>query len=201
MKTGKVAGMLGVDIQTIKNWIKRPELQEFFSDGARGDTDKMQRDISEADLLVLNSIHTFRKAGQEWSDIVAYLGTGARINSLPTQALTVDTGLTTVAQVERSLTIVQERDRALSKVNELEREIGELNTKVIQLERDKEAQRIQLEREKEEQRTRLEREKSEEKDRLLERIAQLREEKATELARLQIENEMWRDGRLKSPTE
>jgi DNA-binding transcriptional MerR regulator len=90
MKTGKVADMLGVDQKTILNWTDRPEFSEFFSPEAKGLGRSMGRDFTEAEIVVLNTIHTERQKNTDWTDIGRLLGEGVRDTNLPPSALTVD---------------------------------------------------------------------------------------------------------------
>lgn len=169
MKTGKAAALLGVDPNTIKNWIDR--LPEFFTAGARGEG-KLQREIEHTDLLALNTIRALRNDDiQDWDKIRDILQTGDREQTLPVSGLTVDTGETALMQLERSLTTSARLEGALTKVDELEGEIGKLRDTI-----DKQRGNISdLER----------------------KLSELEKAKAVADALAQQELEFWRTGRLR----
>lgn len=124
MKTGKVAALLGLDPNTVKNWITR--LPEFFTPAARGEG-TLQRDIDHSDLLALNTIRALRDEGElDWNKIRDVLRTSEREQSLPFSGASVDTGETAIAQVERMLSTTVNLENALNRVDDLEGEIGKL---------------------------------------------------------------------------
>lgn len=88
MKTGKVAQMLERDNRTITNWTDNELFKRFFTQESRG-LGLSQRDYTEADVLVLNTIRLEREHGTAWEDIAAMLDRGERHTELPPSALTV----------------------------------------------------------------------------------------------------------------
>lgn len=168
MRTGKAAQVIGVNHKTITNWIDHPLLNRFFTDMARGADGRAQREITDPDLLVLNTIRAERAGLSnndiDWQAIADVLASGRRERQMPPGAMGVDVGMTRMAQVEQSLTLVMERDAALKRVRDLEEEI------------------IRLERAS---------------DSLKDQITDLKLQKIEELTRLQVELELWRSGRLK----
>jgi hypothetical protein len=118
MKMSKVAKMIGVDRSTIDNWIKRKDLEKFFSDNARN---KGSRDLIEQDIFVANTINHLRKTfSSEWGEIAEELERGYLVTDLSIGAAEVDTGTTPVQQFTRSLAIAQERDLAIKQTAELQ---------------------------------------------------------------------------------
>jgi DNA-binding transcriptional MerR regulator len=88
MKTGKAAQMLERDTRTVTNWTDHELFKKFFTMEARG-LGVSQRDYTEADILVLNTIRLEREHGTSWEDIAAMLQRGERHTDLPPSALTV----------------------------------------------------------------------------------------------------------------
>jgi DNA-binding transcriptional MerR regulator len=175
MKTGKVAQILDLDPQTVKNWVALDMLAEFFSDGAKG-KGQMQREFTDGDLSVLNTIRTLRISGNNnWHSIAETLRAGHRDTTLPAGGITVNTGETPIDLVKKSMATTVERDNAIAHVKKLEDQLDEYEKRLAEAEREKDRIR----------------------DELTEQIMKLREEKAAELARAQTELELWRSGRLK----
>ena len=175
-KISSVAKQLMIDPDTVKNWIARDELKDFFSAAARGDDRKLQRRLEESDLIVLNTVRVLRAQNMEWDEIADRIRAGTLNRELPFERA-IDLGATTRMQIERSLVTVQERDNALAQVGSLENEIRDLKAA---LEREKAA--------------------SEQKIRELElKLHELEKAKAVEEAKAALELELWRTGQLKAP--
>jgi DNA-binding transcriptional MerR regulator len=168
MRIGKVAQALGVDSKTVTNWTNRPELARFFSPSATDKRRGTDRDITEDDLYVLNTVRTLRatmsRRNTDWDSIAEQLATGYRDSQLPAAAATVDTGLSMLAHTERVLITIQERDSALKRVAELEQRLTDRDTKIDQMH-----------------------------ERLLKDISDMK----AQLARADQELEFWRSGRLR----
>lgn len=132
MKTGKVAKIFGVDPKTIVNWTDTEVFKKFFTSEALATAGKTQRDYSEADLLVLNTIRIERAQGTDWEDIAVRLESGHREDELPPQAMLVET-TAPIAQYGRILALSAERDAALAEVGRMKEELGERNKTIEQL--------------------------------------------------------------------
>ncbi len=166
MKAAKSARALGINERTLKLWISHPALSPFFSERAR--LEGSQRELSDDDLLVANTIRTLRAGvannAANWSGIAERLKSGHRDRNLPPEAAMVDTGLTVMAQHERMIEVTKDHQQALARVSELEAE--------------RHALRDQL-------------------NTALARNAEDRERLALKLGRAEAELELWRAGRLK----
>ncbi len=174
MKIGDVAAGFAVTRQTIRNWIKHEELSEFFTPQARRDTGKAQSELLGPDLEVCNSIHVMLRQKASWNEIAAKLRTGWRDTNLPDRL----TLLAPPADIESSLYLMTSRAVAEQKSADLMEVVRQRDDKIAELE-------VRLER------------SIEEREALLREIGQLREEKATANTKLQVELDLWREGRLK----
>ena len=91
MRRGKVAKLLGVDPNTITDWVTRDQFTRFFSIDAHAEGKGVQRTFNESDVLVLNTIRTGRSKNQSWDEIAKELESGTRELDLPPSALMVET--------------------------------------------------------------------------------------------------------------
>ena len=134
MKTGEVAKLLNVDRKTIRNWIDDYGLEELFSPGARGIDGNIQRNLTEADALALNTIRVLRAKGvNDWNKIKEHLERGEWETEFPTNATSADRRMIPVEQLQQSGRVVEtvrerdvalvQRDAALAQVEQLEAEI------------------------------------------------------------------------------
>jgi DNA-binding transcriptional MerR regulator len=130
MKTGELAKILGVDRKTIRNWIDDYGLQKFFSASALGTDGNIHRTLTEADVLVLNTIHHKRtNSVNDWNEIKDYLESGERQTEFPTNAIGHSRRTIPVEQAEqaaRTLATIAERDAVLARVTQLEGEVERL---------------------------------------------------------------------------
>jgi DNA-binding transcriptional MerR regulator len=159
MKTGEAAKLLGTDVSTIRKWIDHPQINRFFSVSAKGEHGSSHRLLTEADILVLNSIRSLRALhNADWGEITTYLDSGDREQEFPSNAISVDTRTIPMPQAQQSakaMATLAERDAALRRVEELSERVD------------------QLEQEKEELRERLTHEKEEVKEQLMREIMEL----------------------------
>lgn len=88
--TGQVAAGFNRTPQTIRDWIKNPHLQEFFSSSARRDSGRGQAELFASDVEVCNSIASLLGQGMDWEAIAAELKKGWRDTSLPDKFLVLD---------------------------------------------------------------------------------------------------------------
>lgn len=130
MKSGEIASALGVTPDTIKNWAKHPTLEQFFSAGAKGEDGNFQRTFTEADVLVLSTIHYLRTNGtSDWEQIARRLEGGERHQEFPQNAIAADPRTVPIQQAEqsaRAMATLAERDAAMQRVRELETEVDRL---------------------------------------------------------------------------
>lgn len=88
--TGQVAAGFGKTSQTIRDWIKNPHLQEFFSPSARRDSGRGQAELFASDVEVCNSIASLLGQGLDWEHIATELKKGWRDTGLPDKFLVLD---------------------------------------------------------------------------------------------------------------
>lgn len=131
MRIGKASEYLdNLNGDTIKNWIERPELNKFFSPAAQGKT-SAQRDISDDDLLILNSIRVLRLDGtRDWVEIATRLDSGYRAEKFPDSATFVN-GHAPIQLYQQSAISTREADSARAENARLHAEIAELYEKRI----------------------------------------------------------------------
>jgi hypothetical protein len=127
MRIGKACKALGgIDNDTLKNWIERPELAKFFSATAHGDG-RTQREITESDLIILNTVRSLRVTGtSEWVAIAKRLDGGYRDTELPIEAAFVE-GTASVQVYNNALATTKELNETRQLVVELRSEIDRLH--------------------------------------------------------------------------
>lgn len=122
----------GVSNETLRDWLRNPNFEQFFSEDARG-VNRAHRDIHPDDLLVLNTIYHLRyrdeNAVTDWSEIAKVLEGGFRYNGFAGEV--ADTGMFTVPmdkaeQSARAAATMKERDMLVKRVDELETTINRL---------------------------------------------------------------------------
>jgi DNA-binding transcriptional MerR regulator len=150
MKTGKVAKALGIDSKTITNWARRRELISLFSEGAKLEAGKAQRDFNMDDQLILNTIRHLRndKGEDDWETIAAEIRSGFRQAEMPDSFYTTET--TTSMQVyTQMIEIKNQLDLVLSERDQLRNELDK--------ERERFKAELKEERERSEQKLKEER--------------------------------------------
>lgn len=172
MKTGQVAQALDVAQKTILNWVEHPALNKFFSASARLADGQLQREFTQDDLFALNTIRNLRAINTDWQLIAEQLDAGKRDSALPPAALTANTGITDMERLETSIITKARLDSALDRIEWYDRRLQQ-----------------------------IERERDEWRERYIAETTRIREERAKEVARLQMELELRRSGRLKPDTE
>jgi len=135
MKTGKVAKSLGVDQKTITNWTDHVLLRRFFSKDALGESGQTQRDYTEYDLLILNTIRAERTKNTDWAEISEVLESGNLNQSLPPMALLVES-TAPIQQYGRIVALSTERDAALKEVERIKRESESKDTTIEALQQE-----------------------------------------------------------------
>ena len=107
MRTGRVASGLVVDPQTVRAWVDNPTVNYLFSDKARG-INVTQREFSEKDYLILNTIRYFRMNDriEDWDEIGQLVKIRVNSNELiaevPQDAFINDPRTVTITQAEQS---------------------------------------------------------------------------------------------------
>lgn len=150
--TGEIAKRLGVDRKTLIDWITHEQLTPFFSESARKEHGSAHRQLTDEDILALNTIRQLRHMDgiADWQEIANYLLTGKRESEFPLHKLTMDTLTVSLPQAEQSAkaaATLAEREAALRRVAELEVYVEALQTKITQLEREKDTEKERLLRE------------------------------------------------------
>lgn len=132
MRIGKASEYLdSLNGDTIKNWIDRAELNKFFSPAARGES-RAQRDINDADLLILNSIRVLRlEVTRDWVEIAARLDAGYRAEKFPESAAFVN-GRAPIQLYQQAAISTREADEGRVENARLRSEITELQEKRVQ---------------------------------------------------------------------
>lgn len=130
MKPARVAKILGIDQKTVTNWTDHPALRRFFSLDAVSEDKPRQREYSEADVLVLNTIRNERARNTPWEEIATILANGHLDRNLPASSLLVEAAVP-VVQYERFLALTNERDAALKEVERLTQE-GKLKEAMLE---------------------------------------------------------------------
>lgn len=132
MRIGKASEYLdNLNGDTIKNWIDRDELSKFFSPAARGDS-RTQREITDDDLLILNSIRELRTNGtRDWVEIAARLDAGYRAERFPDGAAFVS-GRAPIQLYQQSAISTREADRERAENEKLRAEIADLQERRVQ---------------------------------------------------------------------
>lgn len=146
MKTGDVAKMMGLNPKTITNWTDQEDLNIFFSDEARRrDTSASQREYTDEDVLVINTVRIHKTRQNTWSDVAKILSSGHRETELPITANLTKT-ISPADQVAAMMLIKAERDTALAQLQdaifeierlrmELKEQQNEASDKIIELNR------------------------------------------------------------------
>ena len=126
MKTGEVAKMMGLNPKTITNWTDQEDLAVYFSDDARRvDETSSQREYSEEDVIVINTIRVHKTRQNTWKDVANLLATGHRETELPISA-TLTKSISPADQVAAMMLVKAERDTALAQLQDAIFEIERL---------------------------------------------------------------------------
>jgi DNA-binding transcriptional MerR regulator len=140
MKTGEVAKMMGLNPKTITNWTDQEDLASFFSEEAhRSDGANAQREYTEDDILVINTIRVHKTRQNTWRDVAKILETGHRETELPITA-SLTKSISPADQVAAMMQIKSERDTALAQLQDAMFEIDRLRAQ----DKEREAEIIQL---------------------------------------------------------
>src|SRR5260370_16705011 len=120
MKTVKVAKSLGVDQKTITNWTDHLLIRRFLSKETIAEAGQTQRDYTEYDLLILNTIRTERAKNSDWAEIAEILESGKFNQQLPPTALLVESSAP-IQQYGRIMPLTMHPHAPLKAVDHLKR--------------------------------------------------------------------------------
>jgi DNA-binding transcriptional MerR regulator len=131
-KPGDVALALGISISSIRNWTAQPEFQEFLSDMAkRVGTyhNSRQREYTEQDVYVLNTIARQKTRFNTWEDVAEYLRAGHLDTELPPSAALV-TPMTAAEGFADAIILRQQIDTLVKSLDDAEEEIKNLRRRI-----------------------------------------------------------------------
>lgn len=128
MKTGKVAKVFGIDRKTVSNWTDMPQFKAYFTPEAQA-INRTQREYTEPDILVLNTIRVLRQKGLDWDEIAAALAADERERELPPSAMLVET-TAPIAQYGRIVELQTALEAAEEQIEELQEEIERLRAAI-----------------------------------------------------------------------
>lgn len=145
-KPGDVATALGVSISSIRNWTDQPEFQEFLSELAKREgphVNAKQREYTQQDLYVLNTIARQKTRFNAWDDVAAYLRDGNLDTELPPSAALVQP-ITAAENFADAIMLRQQIDMLTKSLTDAEDEIDFLRRRLDEVreeEQDKSRQR------------------------------------------------------------
>jgi hypothetical protein len=115
MDMGKAARFIGVDRNTLRNWVERPELAKLFSAGTR---EPNSRQFDERDLFVANTINRLREQRMEWDAIADKISSGYLDTELSPAAVEVDSGLSMLQATSKMIELRSQVDFLKAQLNE-----------------------------------------------------------------------------------
>lgn len=122
--------MMGLNPKTITNWTDQEDLRVFFTDEAhRDDESTSQREYSEEDVFVINTIRVHKTRQNTWRDVAKILQAGHRETELPITATLTKT-ISPADQVAAMMMIKAERDTALAQLQDAAFEIDRLRHEI-----------------------------------------------------------------------
>lgn len=146
MKTGEVAKMMGLNPKTITNWTDQEDLTFFFSEEARrSDETSSQREYSEEDVLIINTIRVHKTRQNTWKDVAKILSTGHRETDFPISAA-LTKSISPADQVAAMMLIKAERDTALAQLQDSMFEIDRLRKELKEQREESSKEIIELNR-------------------------------------------------------
>ena len=180
VKTGDVADMFGLTPQTIRDWVKRPELSDLFSLSARPVNGK-HADFTEDDVSVVNSIWYMTQEGNhDWRSIGENLRSGWRHPQLPERAAFVAASTApSVMLAARTLNAEKQSESSLAIIRQKDDQIDLLNQRLMELEAQKDEQIRQI----------MDKHAAE-KEALLREMTRIERERAAEIARVTAERDI-----------
>lgn len=138
--------MMGLNPKTITNWTDQDDLSVFFTEEARrNDETSSQREYSEEDVMVINTIRIHKTRQNTWRDVAKVLATGHREADLPITATLTKT-ISPADQVAAMMLIKAERDTALAQLEDAMFEIERLRHELKEQREDANREIIDLNR-------------------------------------------------------
>lgn len=131
-KPGDIATALGVSISSIRNWTDQPEFQEFLSDLAKREgayANAKQREYTQQDLFVMNTIARQKTRFNNWNDIANYLREGKLDTELPPSAALVQP-MTVAEGFADAIMLRQQIDMLAKSLSEAEDEVNFLRQRI-----------------------------------------------------------------------
>jgi DNA-binding transcriptional MerR regulator len=131
-KPGDIATALGVSISSIRNWTAQPEYQEFLSDIAKRTgtyENAKQREYTQQDLYVLNTISKQKNRFNDWEDVAKYLQEGNLDTDLPASSALV-TPMTAAEGFADAIMLRQQIDTLAKSLTDAEEEVEHLRERV-----------------------------------------------------------------------
>lgn len=180
-KPGDIATALGVSISSIRNWTELPEFQEFLSDMAKREgtfSGAKQREYTQQDLYVMNTITKQKNRFNSWEDVANYLREGNLDTDLPVSAALVQP-MTVAEGFADAIILRQQLEMMTKSLSAAEGEIDFLRRRLDEV------------REEEQEKARSR------EDRLYDTIVEL----SKQIARLELKLEMLEKGDADNPTK
>jgi DNA-binding transcriptional MerR regulator len=148
-KPGDIATALGISISSIRNWTDQPEFQEFLSDLAKREgahVNAKQREYTQQDLFVLNTISRQKTRFNTWADVADYLQAGNLDTDLPASAALVQP-MTVAEGFADAIMLRQQIDLLAKSLSDAEDEIDFLRNRVEEV-REQEQEKARVREEK-----------------------------------------------------
>lgn len=177
-KPGDIATALGVSISSVRNWTDQQEFQEFLSDLAKREgpySHAKQREYTQQDLYVMNTIAKQKTRFNTWEDVAQYLREGNIDTDLPASAALVQP-MTAAENFADAIMLRQQIDMLVKSLSEAEEEISYLRKRMDEV----------REAEQEKSRTR--------EDKLREEIIELNRQMARLELRIEMMQEQLKEG-------
>jgi len=133
-KPGDIATALGVSISSIRNWTDQKEFQEFLSDMATRTgayANSKQREYTQQDLYVINTIARQKTRFNMWDDVADYLRAGNLDMELPASAALVQP--TAAESFADAIMLRQQLDLMANSLSNAEEEVKFLRKRVDEI--------------------------------------------------------------------
>jgi len=148
-KIGDIAVALGVSVGSIRNWTAQEEFQEFLSDLAKregNNSGTRQREYTQQDLYVLNTIVRQKNRFNSWDDVAEYLREGNLDTELPPAAALIQTA-TVAENFADAIMLRQQIDMLEKSLSDAEGEVETLRKRLDEV-REEEQEKARLREDK-----------------------------------------------------